>query len=147
MNLTPNVHTMKIDSDFLSLFEYRALTKINGEPTYESLKRLKEQLKANATKIISNIGGGQHGHLGLVKPLEYGNASAIPYVRPPPPVPLVIQPSTTARQENTIREDYKKATELFHETVNLKQTLKARILEAIHKECTLKMTSQDAGQK
>ena len=81
---------MKIDSDFLAIFEYCALTKINDEPNYESLKR-KEQLKANATKIISDLGGDNHDHLGLIlTPLEYTNASATPYVQPPNPNPLTI---------------------------------------------------------
>ena len=123
---------MNVDFDFLALFEYRALTKIHGEPDYTSLKLLKEQLKANAAKIISDLGGGQHGHLGLVlTPLEYANASAVPYVRPPHPGPLVIPGGSTARQENTIREDHKKATKLYRETVNLERTLKSLILDAI----------------
>ena len=100
---------MNIDSKFLALFEYCALTKIHGKPDSISLKLLKEQLKANAAKIISDLGGGQHGHLGLVlTPLEYANASVVPYVRPPHPGPLVIPPSSTVRQENTIREVTKK---------------------------------------
>ena len=40
--------------------------KIEGKPTYEMLKTLKETLIENAASIESTRGGGQHGLLGLV---------------------------------------------------------------------------------
>ena len=39
------------------------ITKITGEPNYESLKHLKDQLKANAASIPTTLGGGNHGYL------------------------------------------------------------------------------------
>ena len=70
-------------TDFTTLFEYATLSKIHGEPDYDQLKILKDKLKANATKIPSDLGGGNFGHLGLVlSPAEYANVSAVPYVRP-----------------------------------------------------------------
>ena len=64
-------------------FEYPTLTRIHGAPTYDTLKTLKDQLKANATSVTSDLGGGNHGHLGLVLDApEYVNVSVVPYVRP-----------------------------------------------------------------
>ena len=64
-------------------FELRTLTRIHGEPDYEALKTLKNELKSNATQVTTDLGGGEHGHLGLVlTPAKYAAVSAIPYNRP-----------------------------------------------------------------
>ena len=119
-------------TDFTKRFEYRTLHKIHGEPTYATLKRLKDQLRTNASGISSNLGGGNHGHLGLILTnAEYANVSPVPYVRPPHPGPLVIPPAATARQETGIREDYKLALKLFHDTIDLERALKNQITESI----------------
>ena len=47
-------------------FEYPDLTVITGEPTYESLTVLLNQLKANARSVQTSLGGGQNGYLGLL---------------------------------------------------------------------------------
>ena len=47
-------------------FEYPKLTKIQGIPTYEPLRRIKNELKANAVSVPSDLGRGAHGHLGLM---------------------------------------------------------------------------------
>ena len=87
-------------ADFLALFEYRTLPKIHGEPDYSQLKNLKDKLRTNALKITSDLGGGAHGHLGLVLlPTEYENASATPYNKPSHPGPLTVPAAATARQE------------------------------------------------
>ena len=53
-------------------FEFKELTKIHGEPTYETIKTLHNQLKANASLVPSGLGGGTFGHLGLViTPAQY----------------------------------------------------------------------------
>ena len=39
-------------------FEYPNLTKISGQPNYELLKTIKDELKANAASVPSNLGGG-----------------------------------------------------------------------------------------
>ena len=61
-------------------FEFRVLTKAHGEPTYEKLKAIKNELKSNACSVASDLGGGTHGHLGLVlTAAEYAAISQIPY--------------------------------------------------------------------
>ena len=74
-----------------TLFEHTDLSPIHGEPSYESLRVLTNQLKANARSIHTTLGGGQHGHLGLVlTPAQYAILSPTPYVRQARPPPLVI---------------------------------------------------------
>jgi hypothetical protein len=47
-------------------FEYPELKKIHGEPNSESLFKLRNELKANAQSVYSNLSDGTQGHLALV---------------------------------------------------------------------------------
>ena len=110
--------------DYTSSFEYPSITKIHGEPDCEQLKKLKDKLKANATKIPSELGGGAHGHLGLVlSATEYINISAVSYVRSLHPGVLIIPPNATERTEKRRRDEHRRLMALFHETVNLENAL------------------------
>ena len=82
--------------DYVAMyFEFCILTKIHGEPTYETLKAMKNQLKSNACSVTSDLGGGAHGHLGLLlTPTEYAITSPTPYVRPVHPGVLTIAQGT-----------------------------------------------------
>ena len=64
-------------------FEFPVLTKIHGEPTYENLHALKNQLKSNAQSLVSNLGGGVHGHLDIIlTSTEYALVSDVEYEPP-----------------------------------------------------------------
>ena len=77
-------------------FEYKEVTKIHGEPTYETVHHLHNQIKANAASVRSNLGGGAFGHLGLVvSAAQYALVSNALFVRPPHPGILVIPPGQT----------------------------------------------------
>lgn len=66
--------------DYASVyFKYKLPTPINGEPSNKSLKRLKTELCANGSSININLGGGNHGYLGLVlSDVEYARISPTP---------------------------------------------------------------------
>jgi hypothetical protein len=77
-------------------FEHPDLTKIIGIPTYDTLHKLNQEIKSNATSVHSNLGGGQHGHLGLViSPIAYAFLSDTPYQHLVLPADLDIPISTT----------------------------------------------------
>ena len=64
-------------------FEYPVLTRSHGIPTYESIRKIKNEMKANAASVPCDIGGGAHGHLRIILTRqEYTNASVINYVCP-----------------------------------------------------------------
>ena len=74
------------------LFEFHVLTKIEGPLNHQNLNILKNELKSNAACVDSDLGGGAHGHLGLVETAtKYIKVSTIPYVRHIMPVTPVIQ--------------------------------------------------------
>ena len=49
-------------------FEYKKLHKIHGQTTLESLVILFQQLKRNAQKLQTTLGGGQLEYLALILP-------------------------------------------------------------------------------
>ena len=58
--------------DYTTFFAVKVLPRIHGEPDYVQLKNLRDLLKANASRVTSELGGGGHGHLGLIlTPAEY----------------------------------------------------------------------------
>ena len=90
-------------------FEYPDLTKIHGELTFETIKTIEDQLIANVQSVFSTLGGGQHGHLGLVlDPFNYSLVSATPFHIPGLPAPFVViaqeaphEAQTRLNQHNT----------------------------------------------
>ena len=63
-----------------SAFEIANLTSIHGEPNFESIRTLQRELIINAQCVHSDLGGGAHGHLGLViSPEEYALHSDAAY--------------------------------------------------------------------
>ena len=49
-----------------SYFKFKTPTPIIGAPTHTTLKRLKQELRANASSVERDLGDGDHGYLGLV---------------------------------------------------------------------------------
>ena len=96
------------------------------------MKVLKDELSANATTVTSNLGGGAHGHLGLVlTPTEYANVSVVPYVRPPHVVPLVIDPGTAQHEATRLRLEHKDSVRLYRETIDVEKALLKQLVAAI----------------
>ena len=118
--------------DYTTLFSYKSLPKIHGEPTYDDIKTLKDKLRANAAKITSELGGGAHGHLGLIlTAVEYASVSATPYLRPTHPGPLTFPGGVTNHVANLLREQHKKRIAVFHEYIALENALKKQIQDSI----------------
>ena len=62
-----------------TVFAHHDLTRIHGEPSFSDLKLLTREIKANAMAVHSTLGGGAHGHLGLVlTPAQYALLSPAP---------------------------------------------------------------------
>ena len=72
-------------------FKYKNPTPLQGTPTNKALKRLNQELRANASSDELDLGGGDHGYLGLVlTDMEYAKVSATPFVAPTYPTALII---------------------------------------------------------
>ena len=73
--------TTRLEPDYKNqFFQHPELTRIQGEPNTQGLITLQNEVKTNAMAVHTTLGGGQHGHMGLVlNPAEY---AAIPNNQP-----------------------------------------------------------------
>ena len=80
-------------------FEYKTLTKIVGEPTIDTIAKLHKEVKRNAQKVPTTLGGGQNGYLGLVVPAQVYNVipGTRPFYRPQDPGTFTPTPRRVAR--------------------------------------------------
>jgi hypothetical protein len=52
--------------ELIAGFLHSSLPKVTGEPTFEDLKFIRRRLNTNAMGVSSYVGGGRHGHLGII---------------------------------------------------------------------------------
>ena len=65
LNITMNHQFNGVDFKE-NIFGYPDLTRIIGEPTTTALIILRNEIKVNSQAVYTALGGGKHGHLGLV---------------------------------------------------------------------------------
>ena len=116
-----------------SYFKYKTPTPIQGTPTNKTLKRLKQELRANASSIESDsLGGGDHGYLGLVLTNgEYATVSTTAFTAPVYPGALTIPAGTDQVQALNLREQHKEEKRTYYECKNIEKALQRHIQDAI----------------
>jgi hypothetical protein len=101
-------------------------------PTAWTVRELRQELYANAQTVESSLGGGQHGHLGMLMPAaEYILVAhnATPYVLPEPPAAPIYNGTATHRQQQ--KEDFNSACKIYYEARDLLIKLRQLMLQAI----------------
>ena len=133
--------------NYREAFPIPDLTRIIGIPTFETLHQMANELKQNASSVYSNLGGGAHGHLGLIlSPQMYALISNVPYVRPGHPGTLIIPPNAT-RQASALQErTWKEELRVFHEVRGVEQALIAQIVNAVEESYLLSVRNRTTGQ-
>ena len=104
------------------------ITKITGEPNYESLKNLKDQLKANAASIPTTLGGGNHGYLSLIlSSAAYTTIAANQFIEPVYPGQHPNVPAgTNAANTSTIVRHHTEDLHQWRKFKNVNTALKNR---------------------
>ena len=110
-----------------------AVTTITGEPNSESLKTLKDELKANENIIPTTLGGGTHGYLGLIlSPAAYATIAATQFIEPIYPGQHPNVPAgTSAANTSTIVRRHTEDLRQWHEFKNVNTALKNQLLSAL----------------
>ena len=105
MSTTANINLNEL------YFEYKVLTKIIGQPTFDKLHKMFQQLQANTAAVPCTMGGGSNGYLVmLVCAAQYNTvAPGAPFMPPPRPGALVIDPAYTQYQIAMAKTQYKAA--------------------------------------
>ena len=134
-------------------FPHKVPTLVRGVPNYANIKRVKTELRANASSVDSELGGGDHGYLGLVlSNVEY---LAVPGVNgnmfQPPAYPraFVISPTASAVEALQRREAHNEQIRLYRECQNvekaimkhLQNSFQSQYLEAFVDEDTALLSS------
>jgi len=113
---------------------WTALTPIQGKPTYDKLRHMRDTLKTNAASITSMRGGGTNGYVGLVVTAAvYATiAAGTPFNRPAaPPIHPVIPAGSSAAQIGELVRRNVEAQREFNECNNVEKALKAQLEQAI----------------
>ena len=115
-------------------------------PNATSIGLLSQELYANAQSIESELGGGEHGHLGMLMPEdEYilRSVDAEPYEAPTKPtVPIYVGNATNRAQQ---KDDYKDEVEKYQEYRQLVSKLRQQIIQAVPKIYLAALEDPDTG--
>ena len=114
-------------------FKYKTPTPIRGQPNSKSLKRLQTELQANSSSVETDLGGGNHGYLGLLKSDE--EYALIPNTQPfdAPTYPAALQlPSTaTPIEALELKDAHAEKKRLYLECKNVEKCLQRHIQDAL----------------
>ena len=92
------------------------LTCIHGEPSFEAIRQLHQEVMTKAQTVLSNLGGGVHGHLGLLlSPKLYVLLDNATYVHVPHPGKLVIPVQHNIMEEPS-KNNFKNASVNFRKS-------------------------------
>ena len=115
-----------------TVFKYPTLTWIRGEPTSDDIRRLKNELRANAASVECNLGGGNHGYLGLVESdADYIEITGASFVTPIFPETLNIPAGTDMVAALNLQAAHKQEKADYRECKNIERTLLRQVQTAI----------------
>jgi hypothetical protein len=129
-------------------FQHKLLTKIHGKPSYASLQVLHTELKANAGSVPSTLGGGLHGHLGLLlSATAYATLQpTIPWVSPANPGPFVPPAAGTAAQLDAARTVWSESQQRFEVCQATEKALIAQVVDAVDTIYLRALLNRHTGQ-
>jgi len=139
---------MGVRADIREEVRKETVTKIHGQPTNQDLTLLEQELIAILANIPTTLGGGGHGHAGIVMdPARYLLTTGVPFVNPANPgtypanVPNNAAQGVQARAEAEHKELLKE-----HETFQgVVQAMKDIILEAVDNKYLLEIEDEILG--
>ena len=120
----PKVETIKEG------FPHLSVPRQTGEPTYETMHAVHALLKANATSVISELGGGAHGLLGLtLNAATYFQLTGLAFTRPANPGTTPTIPArSTGEQVRRLERQHKEDLRAYHELNRTDAALKQQLL-------------------
>ena len=125
-------------------FKYPKPTPIRGEPTHEDIEHLKKELRANAASVDSNLGGGDHGYLGLVLPRrEYQKIATTEFKVPDYPAPLSIPANTDSVAALNLRTKHKEKQDAHKRCKDVERALLRHVQSAMDEEWLDTLINED----
>ena len=117
----------------LDAFPHPTIAPLEDTPTYLNLLRFQEQLIENAASVPSPLGGGSHGHSGLIIPdATYFRDTEHHFVRPVfPGVIPVVATTATAAEGRAIRDQHASNLRFFTSCTAVKNATRQQIVSVI----------------
>jgi hypothetical protein len=124
--------TASTPDELIAGFPHSSLPKVTGEPTFEDLRVIRRLRNTNAMSISSYVGGGRHGHLGIIMTNEeYFAITADVFPVPNNPGALAeVVVGMTPTVISEITRLHREATQLYRTYLNVDQAIKKLIIEA-----------------
>ena len=139
---------MGVRADTREEVRKETVTKIIGQPTNQDLTLLEKELIAILANIPTTLGGGDHGHAGIVMdPARYLLIAGVPFVTPANPgtyptgVPGNAAQGVRARAE----AEHKELVKEYETYQGVVQATKDIILEAVDNEYLLEIEDEILG--
>ena len=124
-------------------------TKIDGQPSDEDLTRLVRELTNAAASIPTTLGGGNHGHVGMIIPeaeyITFSNQGAkFETPKNPGAYPRTVDETNAAVRERQMAE-HKAEQEVFHIHEAVASALRKAIVSCVDDEWLAEIHSETMG--
>ena len=70
--------------DVVAKFPMKTMPKLDGEPNYGNINTMVQLLYEKAASLPTTLGGGQHGHIGIIMTTQLYNTLANTLYKNPP---------------------------------------------------------------
>ena len=139
---------MGVRADVRDEVRKETVTKIHGQPTNKDLTILEKELIAILANIPTTLGGGNHGHAGiLMDPARYLLTAGVPFVNPANPgnYPAGVAGNAAAGARARAEAQHKEEVKEYETFQGVTQATKDIIMEAVDHEYLLEIEDEILG--
>ena len=139
---------MGVRADVRDEVRKETVTKIHGQPTNKDLTILEKELIAILANIPTTLGGGNHGHAGiLMDPARYLLTAGVPFVNPANPgnYPAGVAANAAAGVRARAEAQHKEEVKEYETFQGVTQATKDIIMEAVDHEYLLEIEDEILG--
>ena len=125
-----------------------SVTKIHGQPKDQDITTLEKELIAIAASIPTTLGGGNHGHAGLiVDATKYLTMTGVAFEIPPNPgiYPAGLAANAAAGIRARAEAEHKEEVAQYEILKGVEQALKDIILEAVENDYLMEIEDETLG--
>jgi hypothetical protein len=139
---------MGVRADIREEVRKETVTKIHGQPTNQDLTTLEKELIAILANIPTTLGGGNHGHAGIIMdPARYLLIAGVPFNNPANPgnYPANVAGNAAAGVRARAEAEHKEEVKEYETFQGVVQATKDIILEAVDHEYLLEIEDEILG--
>jgi len=139
---------MGVRADIREEVRKETVTKIHGQPTNQDLTSLEKELIAILANIPTTIGGGNHGHAGiLIEPARYLLTTGVPFNNPANTgnYPLIVAGNAAAGVRSRAEAEHKEEVREYETFQRVIQAMEDIFLEAVNHEYLLEIEDEILG--